>query len=187
MTVDLITLIDDHAERAQRDVYSQWWQDPVFMALVDAFAGAIQMFEEIAFDAIVSTGLELATGRDLRVWGRYVGEKQGALAEHEYRAIIRGRILARASNSTVVELAEVLRAAADGVHVVGWDLVGPNLALTVYRESPMSDAHRARVRLVLDDAKKAGVQLVLAEAIVDATIVYDTGPGWDYAQTAELI
>ena len=187
MPIDLITMIPDHRAQAKRDVFSQFWDDPVCMALVESFGHAVQIFEEIAFDAIVSTALGNASGVDLKVWGSYVGERQGTLNAAEYRAIISGRILARASNGTFPEIMEVFKASAGGSEVWAWALHPASQAMTVWREDSMSDAHRARVRVLMQDPKLACMNLVLLESIVDASLVYDDGPGYDLGEHTELV
>lgn len=187
MADELIQLEPDHESKALRDFYWQFRRDPNLRAFMESIAYASQVFEELVFDLIVSTGLAVATGEELSFWGELVGEPPGSLDTAEYRAIISGRILARHSNGSIPEIVAVLKAAADAERVQAWDAYPAGMTLVAWREDPMRDVHRSRVARVMADPKLGGVRLLLVESLLGAALEYDTDPGYDEGEYSELI
>lgn len=186
-SVDLITLEPDHEALALRDFYSQFRHDPVMRAFFVACCRAFQIFEEMVVNLIVSTGLHFATGEELEFWGELVGEARGALFDDEYRLIILGRIAARQSQGSPPELIALFEAITESLQVRLWESYPAGFVLETQREAAMRDEYRTRVRLVMQDAKKAGVGMLLVESIVGASIEYDDAPGYDEGEWSEII
>ena len=90
--------------------YSLWqYQDkPKFQAMLRALVSALQPLESLAFDVYEGVRLDTAIGAQLEILGKIVGWEKGTKTDEEYRAFIRGKILANRSNGTLPETYAIL-------------------------------------------------------------------------------
>ena len=181
-----LVYIPDFRDTAKRLLLSQYRESPRVQALVRACAGAAQKVEDIGFDFLVSTTLSAASGWVLDQWGVIVGESRGALDDTDYRRFLQARILANLSEGTTDDLIEVFEIVAGPGDVRQYDLYPAALALAVYREEPLSDAIRARIRAIMDDIRPAGVGLTLIEGTTNP-YQYDEGAGLDSGEFTRVL
>ncbi|MEL6350066.1 MAG: hypothetical protein AAFV53_43605, partial [Myxococcota bacterium] len=100
-TILPVTFRPEVAETLRARMYSQFRGKPRIQALLAALGALLQDVEERRFNLVVSRTLELAQGVVLEQWGALVGEERAGLADEPYRQIIRVRMLANRSDSTV--------------------------------------------------------------------------------------
>ena len=163
-----VAYIPDHAERLNRRMLSQDREQPRLKALMMALGDGAQLLEDTAFDVLVGTRLELATGVNLDRWGELVGELRLGLTDGDYRRFIRARVLVNVCNGTPDELVTLYKLVMDTDRV---QYVRPGapafFSLQAVRSSWLSEALRRRVRRLMGAAKPAGVAMELIEAIGD--------------------
>ncbi|MFU8802632.1 MAG: hypothetical protein ACNA8W_02375 [Bradymonadaceae bacterium] len=159
---------------------------PRMKAFVEALSGASQDIEDAAFDLLLSTGIEDATGRLLERLGRIVGERRGGLDDNAYRGFVRVRIQANLSAGARDELIAIFRDATGAERVRHFDLFPAAYAIYAERQEPMTERHRERVGELMRDIKPGGIGMTLIETDA-STFTFDTGPGFDTGALARLI
>ena len=134
-----------------------------------SLGGGVQVLEDILWDILQGTLLELAVGDALDRWGALVGEPRGSLtADEDYRPVILGRMLANRTDGSVDSLIAVVRAAAyPTVCAEYFDLFPAGFQIQVSRERWMDEPRRQRVHRILSDASPAGRTAVWVEALHD--------------------
>lgn len=106
--------VTDHADVGASMLLSQLRGKPRLEALLAAVLGEVQALEDAIWDVYVDRRLEHADGVRLDAIGAVVKQARGSLADDEdYRAAIRGRILANRSSGSHPEVVAVMRAALD--------------------------------------------------------------------------
>jgi len=165
---------------------SQYRESPRVQALVRACAGAVQEIEDIGFDLLVSTTLSAAGGWVLDQWGAVVGERRRGLDDEDYRRFIEARILANLSDDSTDRMIQIFEIVAGPGEVRHFDLFPASYALTIKRDSPLTDGIRSRIRDLMEQIKPAGIGLTLTEATSEA-YQYGTGPGLDQGEFARIL
>lgn len=104
-----IAQITDHADRAVARIVGKLRDKPRFEALVRALVSPFQSIED-ALWALFESDVDRATGDELDVLGRIVGElRNGETDDTLYRRRVRARIMANRSNGTVEDIIRVVR------------------------------------------------------------------------------
>lgn len=143
------------------------WDKPRIRALVASLGTGVQEQEELAWDILVSTGLDEASGDALDQWGEVVGEQRGPLSDNDYRQFILARMLVNRSSGTVDELLEILDVATQpNVSVAHLDNLPAGFYLTVERQSFLAEPTRRRVARLMEDARPAGRHMSVVESLV---------------------
>lgn len=157
--------IPDHRTRALTLMPSQFQEErPVLAAFMHALGEGSQTLEDVIFDLMVGTRFDAATGANLDIWGDLVGETRGALRDTDYRRFIAARILANRSSGEgddLIEIAQLITAES----TVWLEAYFPaELIITVFRESPMTDAVVDRVAAMMSEVRGIGIKLQVIEA-----------------------
>jgi hypothetical protein len=182
-----LTYIGDHRARAVEDLFHFDRRfAPRMKAFVEAMAGGAQDLEDAAFDLLLSTGIDDATGALLDRLGRIVGEARGGLDDGAYRGFIRIRVRANLALGSRDELIDICRDATGADSVRLFDLFPAAFGLIAYRQEPMSERLRARVRALMRDIKPGGIGMTLMDS-TQSTFTFDLGPGFDVGLLAGLI
>ena len=177
------TLITDHVARAHETQKSQFDDSPNIRALLQVFVDEIQLLENVTFDVLLLSVLDLAEGAQLDQWGKVFGELRGALDDDEYRTILKSVSAAHQSDagvkvgtliaSTVVGAAVRYRQSGRAAYTLEWQLPA----------HPDPD-YAAAIRRILDLIKTVGVDYAAYEGLTSGPGVYrlDSGPGLDNGQ-----
>lgn len=123
-----LTQITTHAVDAVARLLSQYRDKPRIAGLVSALAGRGQAVENALWSILTQLALSTAADAWLDRLGAIVGEPRDGRTDVVYRASIRARIYANASNGRVEDLIAMFQAWAD------W--VGPGLPLKVTQLAP---------------------------------------------------
>lgn len=173
-----IVYIPDYAEHAKGLLLSQHRRSPRIVALVESLMGEAQLVEDIAFDLIVSTAIEVATDYELDLWGVIVGEPRGGLTDSEYRPFVQARIQANICNGDIDSVIGVFQTLMqDGAvryfpqYPAGYTLEGDVLGASLSTEV------QGRIRTVMKDVSPAGVTVRLVETD-PGSFRFDSGPGF---------
>jgi len=160
----LVDHVADWAQRAWDRFPSRYRGKQRIEALVRSFGDAAQMLEDLAYEVLVDTLLTNASGVTLDKLGAIAGSPRGPFTDHEYKQIIRARILANTCIGTVDDVVAVYEAATAPSEVRYWGHPPAGYRLTAFRQYPMSDARRRRVKALM--ASVTGPMTVsLCEAI----------------------
>lgn len=173
---------NNHAADGLLKFAAPFWGKPRWAALYVAIARQIQELENVFWDIIQKRMLDNATGAQLRILGRIVGQTDPGLGEEVFRLLIRVRIRINRSAGLLSDLIEVLR------------LLGVPRQIT--------DDYPAKVRLVvgtlplpaplfrklLEDTLAAGVGLVILVGGDDYFEFQDANsadPGGDFGSSTD--
>jgi len=156
--------VPDWPERAANRLRTPWRGDRNG-ALLAAIGEGAQLHEDIAFDLVVGTTLEAATGHALGQWGELVGEQRLGLSDSEYRPFIQARMLVNRCTGVVDELIQILTIAAGPDATVYHTTTAPGSVYTVVRRSFLSASSRRRVARLFRAAAPAGRPTVVVEAL----------------------
>ncbi len=185
------TQITDHVARAQATQKSHFDDSPQLRALLQVFVDEIQLIDDVAFDVLVKSVLDIAEGAQLDQWGKVFGELRGSLDDDEYRTILKAVSAAHQSDagvkvgtliaSTVVGVPVRYIQSGRAAYVLQW----------VLPAHPDPD-YAAAIRRVLDLLKTAGVDYAAYEGTSAGGGVYrlDSGPGLDngkFARRADIL
>lgn len=182
-----IAYIPDHPDRAVARLLSQYRRQPRIQALVRALTGGAQAVEDVAFDLLASQTLSAASGRELELWGRIVGEARRGLDDTDYRRFIEARILANLSEGDVDRMIRIFDLVTGNCPVRYYTLYPAAFALVMFNEcTPLQDRLRRRIRRIMESVKPAGVSLTLIEATGNA-YQYDSGPGLGVGEFSRVI
>lgn len=172
-----IIKIDDHAERAVADLLFQFKNKPRIQALVEALAFVIQWVEDLAFDLLIETYLDVAEGYQLDQWGKIVGERRRGLSDEDYRRFISARVLANLSAGTVDDIIEVFKIVTGGdVHYFPHYPAGFTLETTP--DASLSPALKERIKELIQSITPAGVGVEQVEALQDVFRFSDPDNGF---------
>lgn len=157
--------VPDWPDRAE-DRLLRAWDKPRIRALLLALGTGIQAQEEMAWDVLVSTQLESATGVSLDQWGAIVGEQRGPLSDSEYRRFIMVRMLVNRCNGSVDSLIEILDLATQpNSEVLHLDNFPAGLYLQVTRKTWMTAPMLRRVGRLMEDVRPAGRHMTCIETV----------------------
>lgn len=108
-----LTQLTTHAVDAVARLLSQYRDKPRIAGLVSALAGRGQAVENALWSILAQLALATAADSWLDRLGAIVGEPRDGRVDSVYRASIRARIYANASNGRVEDLIEMFQAWAD--------------------------------------------------------------------------
>ena len=167
IAIERVVYEGDHRGLAKSRLPGHMRTQKRLVALTQALAHGVQMFEDEAWGVLTALPLDAAVGKVLDIWGSLVGEPRGSLtSDADYRAIIRARILANRCPGDLDSIIEVLSvAAAPAVCIESFNLPPGAYQVQVIRESFMAEARRLRVRRIMADANPGGRGALFVEAV----------------------
>lgn len=175
--------VTDHVARAQARLLGSLRSLESYRSMVEIETTGIQGIED-AFWQMVGDSIDVATGAQLDVWGRIVGQDRDGRTDEVFRAWIRVRFT-------------VLRSGGTGDAIVSAFMqLAPECTVTLIEEFPASirvvlagvppAAPLADLAGILGAAKAGGVRAILEFLVTFGaeTFTLDTGPGLDEGQIA---
>jgi hypothetical protein len=175
----------DHEARALSKMASQFPRDGTVAGLVRVAAGRWQAVEDAFFGLIDAFNLETATGAQLLVLGRLVGQEKGGLDDDTYRLYIKARIAANRSSGTPEELINIARLLSTGgaIHYTPYTIA----SFVLFLEGPVENG--VLIAQLILRAEAAGVNGTVewSEYPPDETFTLDAGPGLDVGHLANSL
>jgi hypothetical protein len=172
----------DHVAEGLLKFAGPFWGKPRWAALYVAFALEIQELENVLWDILEKRLLANATGVQLRVLGKLVGQSDPGLGEDVFRLLIKVRIRINRSQGLLRDLQEVLqlldvprRISGDYPAKVRVEVDTLPLPLNLFRQ-------------LLEDTLAAGVGLVIIQGGEDYFEFQDAGssdPAGDFGDAAD--
>lgn len=166
-----LTHVTDHEEQALARLVLQYADKTNVRALVGVGGASVQTAEDVLWQLYSQRLLEDAVGAQLDNLGAVVGQAREASTDDQYRARIRGRILAnRSSNSTETMIAIAAAVVND-----------PDLVARVTTYAPAAFELWLDGVSVTDDTADALGDLIRAAraAGIGARVIYSTEPASD--------
>lgn len=183
-----ITQITDHEDRAAARIVGKLRDKPRFEALVRALVSPFQEIEDTLW-ALFESDVDSATGDELDVLGRIVGEPRAGETDDEvYRRRVRARIMANRSNGTVEDLIRVSRLIVND-DAAYHKAVRQSVATIVLRIEDVAITQSTADVLIamLSRAVAAGVRIILESmrSAPASVFRFDSGPGLDQGNFAD--
>lgn len=158
--------IPNHVERAVAELIPRL-DKPRLRAFVHILAASVQELEATLFALIVERRLDVATGRNLDVYGRVVGLRRDGLPDSVFRLFIRAKILANASQGEIPRIKRYVQIVTGGESrlVVYHTAFPAAYRLSYVVDVPTLAVHRERLKAQVADMTNCGVGV---EAIIEA-------------------
>lgn len=185
------TQIPDHVARAQATQKSQFDDSLQLRALLQVFVDEIQLLDDVTFDVLVKSVLDLAEGAQLDQWGKVFDELRGSLDDDEYRTILKSVSAAHQSDAGV-EVGTLIASTVIGAPVRYIQSGRAAYVLQWVLPAHPDPDYAAAIRRILDLIKTVGVDYAAYEGLTTAPGVYrlDSGPGLDqgkFARRADIL
>lgn len=166
--------ISDHADQAVDLFIEQFTDKPRLDALMLSYLGPVQELEGVLWDILASRVLDDATGEQLIVLGRIVGQSPIGTTANEYRLYIRTRILINKSRGRPDDVIAVALLAFNGVALEYTEDYPASFRVEAL--APMTGLDPVTVASLLRLAKAAGTGMHLHYPI-DAGDVFTLATG----------
>jgi hypothetical protein len=158
----------DHVERGQRNKLAQFRGKPKLEGLISPWLEQVQELEDVFYDLLILRWLPNATGRQLDILGRIVGQIRGGRTDSVYRLWIAARSLVNRSSGLTEQIYGIVR------KLVGADIdiflsEEPPAGFTMRIEDAIDANDGAEIAKILRLAKAAGVRANL-EWFSDANV-----------------
>jgi hypothetical protein len=155
--------------------------------LVAALAASAQDIENCLQQLLLNRAVSTATGVQLDLLGRVVGQLRLGLVDDDYRRYIRARIATNRSGGVTEDLVTVMSLVVNDV-TAQYNVERNGTATVVARIDgiAVTDSLGAIVFSFLKSAKSGGVRLVVqwSESVPSSTFRLDAGPGLDVGHLA---
>ena len=176
----------DHKTVAYRDnLPTQFQCKPRIKALIDACVGELQLLVDEVFNATVSLTVNNATGAQLDLLGRIVGEPRLGLDDEDYRRFIRVRVRANRSSGSQDELIDIFQqmlATTEDPADIDVAFISEHPAGFILSAAALANLEQTlidRINQIITIAKPAGVQFTLTVDDGTGLIWDDPSRGWD--------
>lgn len=167
-----LALVEDHCEEGKALLLEQFKKSPRLQALLCTYLDQVTLLEAALFELLRMRSLDTATGDQLDVLGRIVGQSREGLIDEVYRVFLRARVLVNNSSGTPEELIAIMRRVLEDttdiqlqeqfpaavVLITGYPLVTPRTPAIVFR--------------LLNEARSAAVRLFLEYITVSASLAF---------------
>jgi len=169
-----LTKITTHAEDAVARLLEQFRGGTTLPALVRAFSNQAQAAEDALWDVLVLRRLGTATGAQLDVLGRILGQAREGRADADYVLWLRARMLLNLGSGRPEDLLALFASVTQGSTTLQLEEQFP--ASIVLRVGSASTVDPAQAAAILQLAKAGGVRAILESATsIDTTsFAFDT-------------
>lgn len=160
--------VTDHADQAVSRLLEPYRVGASMPALVRALSRQLQELEDVLWDVGQLRRLELATGAQLDLLGRVVGQPREGRSDEVYRLWLRARMRLALGSGGAEDILELFRMLMQGSTSIELEEQFP--AGLVLRIDPSAIIDPSAAAAILDLAKAAGVRAILeAGTSVDTT------------------
>lgn len=173
--------IESHATEALDRLCELFKAQANVRALVTAWCGPIQSFEEVLYQVLTERAVDNAVGVQLDQLGVIVGQERAGLSDDDYRRYIRARIRVNRSSGTINELTTITRLIVDDDDAsIQFDPSYPAAGMMRVSGIPFDTATALALVTFLRAAAAGGVRIVLEWSTVapEDTFFWDT-TDWD--------
>jgi hypothetical protein len=161
-----------HAAEAVGHLIQFFKEGPRNQAVLESVMVQVQELEDALWAMNNAFDVETATGDQLDLLGKLVGEARQDRLDAEYRTAVRARVLVNSSTGTMAELLAIIEAISPGSYVIVNELYP---AAMYFEIDTFGDSSLYEMYRLLRAAKTAGVRLHLAygeAAALGSTVSY---------------
>lgn len=184
-----LTISTEHVETALSRILYQFKEKPKFEAFITAFVQQFQDIEDVIGQLLTDRQIDTATGENLNVLGRIVGQPREGRTDADYRLWIKARIQINKSSGTTEEIYNVLKLITGftdaGNFEMTEDAYPAYFSLTVYPALGTIDPEI--LYTIIGLMKSACVSYNLSYHITDPVFRFDVGPGFDQGHLAGIL
>lgn len=184
-----IRYIADHIADGLGRILSQFDRSPTLRGVAAAFLSQVQDAENTLLDLFYSRTIAGASGAQLDVIGRVVGEPRDGLNDSDYRRFLQVRIAVNFAQGERGRLVDIV-ALATGSDDVHFQPNYPAAFIVSYVVgTSFSEALRARVKALIEAATGSGIGFTVVEAPDDyfGFAEDDDALGFDEGTWSEII
>lgn len=181
-----LVISTEHVETALDRILYQFKDKPKFEAFITAFVQQFQDIEDVIGQLLTDRQIDTATGENLNILGRIVGEERQGRTDADYRVWIKARIQINKSSGTSEEIINVL-ALITGFQTAGsFELIEDTYPAYVHIVvGPALGSIDPQVLYdILDEMRSACVAFNMTYHITDPVFAFDAGPGFDLGHLA---
>lgn len=160
-------LISDHLQKAKDRLLYQFKTSVYFQALLDGFNVQIQELENMFLNLLSNRWIETSVGNQLDRWGTVLDEPRFGLADSDYRVQLIAKVAQNNSEATPEDLVSMFQILTRARYIVYTEYYPAEVSMTAVDANPIGDT--TRIRLVLNKAKPAGVEITAA-AVTNASV-----------------
>jgi hypothetical protein len=157
----IVVPIKDHPEQGLALRIGQYKEKPRLERLFAVFLWQVQLLEDAVYDLLVKRFIDNATGAQLDLIGKIVGEKRLGRDDDEYRLFIRVRVQINRANATAPSVLTVL-AMLTAPTPAFYDEFYPASFAIELADEPERDPRQ--IFYALQDTRAAGVRCLLISA-----------------------
>ncbi len=173
-----LAAITDHVERGLAHLIDQFKGKPRLEAWISSYLEEVQELSDAAWEVLVLRLIDQATGEQLTVLGRLVGQPRTIADDDRFRVFVRARIAANKSHGRWNDILLVARLLLNGASAYTLTAFYPGaLVLTIEDAFPFIPTIEHGL---LEDATAAGVRIDVHFHADDSADLFrfDEGPGW---------
>tara|TARA_Y100000593_G_C4223558_1_gene293211 strand:+ start:281 stop:847 length:567 start_codon:yes stop_codon:yes gene_type:complete len=160
----MIEHIPNHEEQALARLLYYAKDYSNLRSIISMLSDGVQQIEDVLYDLLVSTTIEMAEGVTLDSWGSLVGETREGRADTEYRRFILARAAARNSHGRSETLLYIMGVVTLGpLSIQHIDFPG-DYKLEYVHPTPSTVDERRRTTDIIKQATSAGVGVSIVEA-----------------------
>jgi hypothetical protein len=140
------------------------WKKPALQALVRSYTDELQEVESMLWDVILLRFPDYASGAQLDVLGRIVGEPRRGKGDAAFRARIKAQIRINSSFGRLSDIIAVLNLADPASYTI--EELGPAFFRVVYLEPAVSAAVQGEIPAMVAATRAAGVGASVTQPVV---------------------
>jgi hypothetical protein len=162
-----IRYVSDHVTEGLLRVLSQFDRSPKLRGVVASFLNQVQQLEDHTLDLFYSRTLSGASGAQLDVIGRVVGEPRDGLTDDEYRRFLSVRIAVNFAQGERGRLTDIVALATGSADVHFQPTYPAAFIVSYFTGTPFTPALRARIKALVEAATGSGIGYTIIEANAD--------------------
>lgn len=163
--------VPDHVDQGLALLLTQFRNKPRLAGWIKSYLRQVQLLEDEIYDVIIKRMIDRATGEQLDVIGRIVGELREGRDDVLYKRFVFARILINKSTGTAKDVLGVLAATSDSTSLIFTEYFPASMAFECLEAM---DFDPVMLLGMLRDAKAAGVllSLVVPTALVGTRFLF---------------
>lgn len=184
-----LTIVDNQVETAIRRLLYQFKDKPNFEAFVTAFVQQFQDIEDVIGQLLTDRQVDTATGENLNILGRIVGQPREGRTDADYRIWIKARIQINKSSGLTEEIYNVLKLITGFMDVGDFQIEELDYPASFFMTiNPALESLDPQIIYdVIDEMRSACIAFSIFYHITDPVFAFDVGPGFDQGHLAGIV
>lgn len=184
-----LTISTEHVETALTRILYQFKDKPKFEAFITAFVQQFQDIEDVIGQLLTDRQIDTATGENLNILGRIVGQPREGRTDANYRLWIKARIQINRSSGRSEEIYNVLRLITGFLAVGDFQIEELDYPASFFLTiTPALGSMDPQIIYdIVNEMRSACVAFGILYHITDPVFAFDVGPGFDQGHLAGII